>query len=84
MSPVDVIHVIKNISNIKRDDTHCLTEVLLIEMSVRATLNFTFVWWRSRAFDNTGDHIVPVTNAAFEMCGVKQKGRSIGKDNIQK
>ena len=84
MSPVDVVHVIKNISNIKRDDTHCLTEVLLIEMSVRATLNFTFVWRRIRAFDNTGDHIVPVTNAACEICGVKQKGRSIGKDNIQK
>ena len=35
MSPVDVIHVITNISNIKRDDTHCLTEDLLIEMFVR-------------------------------------------------
>ena len=84
MSPVDVIHVIKDISNIKRDDTHCLTEDLLIEMFVRATLNFVFVWWRGRAYNNTGYHIVPVTDAACEMCGVKQKGRSIGKDNIQK
>ena len=31
---VDVIHVVKNISNIKRDDTHCLTEDPLIEMFV--------------------------------------------------
>ena len=84
MSPVDQIKIIKNISNIKRDDTLCLTEALLIQMFVRATLNFLFVWWRSRAFNNTGDHIVPVTNAVCEMCGVKQKGRSIGKDNIQK
>ena len=83
MSPVDVIHVIKNISNIKRDDTNCLTEDLLMEMFVLATLNFSFVWWRSRTFNNTGNYIVTVTNVACEICDVKQKGRSICKDNIQ-
>ena len=77
MSPVDVIHVIKNISNIKRDDTHCLTEDPLIEMFVCATLNFSFVWWRSRTFNNTGNDIVPVTKAACGICDVKQKGQSI-------
>ena len=87
MSPVDVIHVIKNISNIKRDDTPCLTELLKsfsLKCLYEQHLIFSFVWWRSRAFNNTGNHIVPVTNAACEMCGVKQKGRSVGKDNIKK
>ena len=58
MSRVDVVHVIKNISNIKRDDTHCPIEDLLIEMTVWATFNFSFVWWRGRAFNNTGNHIL--------------------------
>ena len=39
MSAVDVIHIIKNTSYIKRDDTHCLTENPLIEMFIREKLN---------------------------------------------
>ena len=52
-------------------------------MFVWATLTFSFVWWKSRTFNNTQNYVVPVTNAPCEIYDVKQKRSSICKNNIQ-
>ena len=41
MGPVDVIDVFEYIGNMKRDNTHCIVESLLVEICIHSGLRFS-------------------------------------------
>ena len=51
VGPVDVIHIIKHISCLKRDDTHRLTEGLVVKVLITTAFNFTLFWRRCMPFN---------------------------------
>ena len=71
VGPVDVIHIIKHISCLKRDDTHRLTEGLFIKVLITTAFNFTLFRRRYMAFNYNGNNVIPIADATRDVGDIK-------------
>ena len=62
-----------HIGDMKRDNSHCIVESLLVEMFILCSaLDFPLSWRRCRTFNDHRYQVMPVTNAASDICDMAQ------------
>ena len=71
MGPVDVIHIIKHISCLKRDDTHRLTECLFVKVLITTAFNFTLFRQRCMACNYNSNNVMPIADATRDVGDIK-------------
>ena len=82
MSPVYVIDVFEHIGDMKRDNSHGIVESLLVEMFICSALDFPLSWRRYRTFNGHRYQVMPVTNAASDICDMAQQRRPICQNHV--
>ena len=82
MSPLDIIDVLKNIGYVKWDHTYCIVESFLIEIFICSAFNFPLSWRRCRTLNDHRYQVVPITNAASDICDMAQQSRPICQDHV--
>ena len=82
MGPVYVIDVFEHIGDMKRDNSHCIAESLVVEMFIYSALDFPLSWRRCRTFNDHIYQVMPVANAASDICDMAQQRRPICQNHV--